>query len=100
MSNETRATRIPVGEFLLRSEPSRKVAVTSDSAAEASSAAPSPWIARAAISHAWFCSPRVPPERPGSRMAKHALAVSPSLALITRSYRHTKENQHHDQRNR
>ena len=28
-------------------------------------------------------------------MAKHALAVSPSLALITRSYRHTKENQHH-----
>lgn len=55
MSNETRATRIPVGEFLLRSEPSRKVAVTSDSAAEASSAAPRPWIARSAISHAWFC---------------------------------------------
>jgi hypothetical protein len=46
------ATAPQIDSALLRSGPSRNMAVTSESAAGASMAAPSPWIARAPISHA------------------------------------------------
>jgi len=45
------ATAPQIESARLRSDPSRKVAVTSESAAGANSAAPRPWIARAPINH-------------------------------------------------